>query len=84
MKSTISTIASLLGVFVLSGCGHYDPPPSNALDVTCDTGGRHGPTGVMDYSCIDGDGEERLRPRGLHEVIEGGEITLPDSDSDPS
>ena len=69
-----------LSALALNACGHYEPPPSNALDVNCDTGGRHGPSGPMDWQCVDGDGEERLRPQGLHEVIKGGEITYPDPD----
>ncbi|MGJ3231450.1 MAG: hypothetical protein ACFE0P_06610 [Oceanicaulis sp.] len=49
-----------------------EPPPDHALSaVTCDTGGRHGPTGVMDWTCVDGDGERRLPVRSLHEVIDG-------------
>ena len=58
----------------LSACAGAEPPPSQALNVNCDTGGRHGPTGVLDWHCIDGDGEERLRPQPLHEVIEGAPI----------
>ena len=73
-------LISLSLAMTLSACGSYEPPPSHALDVTCDTGGRHGPSGVMDYQCVDGDGEERLRPQGLHEVIQGGEIVSPDKD----
>ncbi len=59
---------------LLSACAGYEPPPREALNTTCDTGGRHGPTGIMDWHCIDGDGEERLRPEPLHEVIEGAPI----------
>lgn len=66
--------AFVLAPLLLAGCGTYEPPPPHALDVTCDTGGRHGPTGVMDWSCVDGDGEQRLRPQSLHEVIEGAPI----------
>ncbi|TGY88390.1 hypothetical protein E5163_11255 [Marinicauda algicola] len=66
--------AGLLVLPALAACGHGEPPPSNALDVACAPGGRHGPTGVMDWTCIDGDGEQRLRPRSLHEVIEGDEL----------
>lgn len=59
---------------VVSACANSEPPPREALNVTCDTGGRHGPSGVLDYRCIDGDGEERLPPQSLHEVIEGAPI----------
>ncbi len=59
---------------MLTACAGTERPPQAALDVRCDTGGRHGPSGVMDWRCVDGDGEERLRPRSLHEVIEGAPI----------
>jgi hypothetical protein len=59
----------------LTACASAEERPTQAaLDVTCDTGGRHGPSGILDYRCVDGDGEERLRPRSLHEVIEGAPI----------
>lgn len=49
-----------------------DPPPGDALNsVSCDTGGRHGPTGVMDWTCVDHDGQRRTPVRSLHEVIDG-------------
>ena len=64
----------------LAGCANADRPTQAALDLQCDTGGRHGPSGVMDWRCVDGDGEERLRPRSLHEVIEGAPIDEADSD----
>ena len=64
-------ILSLAGSLVLSACGTADPPPREALNVTCEPGGRHGPSGVMDWTCIDGDGQRRLPVRSLHEVIEG-------------
>jgi hypothetical protein len=51
---------------------HGAAPPGYALnDVRCDTGGRHGPSGVMDWRCTDGDGVDRLPVRSLHEVIDG-------------
>jgi len=59
---------------LVSACASSEPPPREALNVTCDTGGRHGPSGILDYRCVDGDGEERLRPQSLHEVIEGAPI----------
>ena len=59
---------------LLAACGGTKPPAQAALDIRCDTGGRHGPTGVLDWRCVDGDGEERLRPKPLHEVIEGAPI----------
>jgi hypothetical protein len=62
----------------LTACAGYEPPPAEALNVTCDTGGRHGPSGVLDWRCVDGDGEERLRPQSLHEVIEGAPIETED------
>lgn len=56
----------------LAACAGAEPPPGHALnDVRCDTGGRHGPTGVMDWTCVDGDGVRRLPVRSLHEVIDG-------------
>jgi len=72
-------IRILLGgaaALMLAGCGSTpdwaDPPPPEALsNVSCDTGGRHGATGVMDWRCTDGDGVERLPVRSLHEVIDG-------------
>jgi hypothetical protein len=67
-------LAALFSVPLLSACANTEPPPREALNVTCDTGGRHGPSGILDYRCIDGDGEERLRPQSLHEVIEGAPI----------
>jgi hypothetical protein len=69
--------ACLAAIFMLpliSACGTTEPPPREAVNVTCDTGGRHGPSGILDYRCIDGDGEERLRPQSLHGVIEGAPI----------
>jgi len=52
--------------------GYAAAPPGYALDtVSCDTGGRHGPSGVLDWRCTDGDGVERLPVRSLHEVIDG-------------
>ena len=63
-------LLSLAGSLALTACGTADPPPG-ALNVTCEPGGRHGPSGVMDWTCIDGDGEQRLPVRSLHEVIEG-------------
>ena len=71
---TFKTRTALAGVpilLLLASCAGAEPPPSHALEVTCDTGGRHGPTGVLDWTCIDGDGEQRLPVRSLHEVIEG-------------
>ena len=68
---SLSTLASVPALLLLTSCACYEPPPSHALDVTCDTGGRHGPTGVMDWTCIDGDGEHRIPVQSLHEVIEG-------------
>ncbi|MCP2669848.1 hypothetical protein NHF40_02750 [Maricaulaceae bacterium EIL42A08] len=73
---TLSTLVSLPALLLLASCAGAEPPPSHALDVTCDTGGRHGPSGVMDWTCIDGDGERRLPVRSLHEIIEGA----PDDD----
>ena len=66
---------------ILTACANNDRPPQTALDVSCDTGGRHGPSGIMDWRCVDGDGEERLRPRSLHEVIEGAPIEKDEGDS---
>lgn len=64
-----------LFTLVLSACSSWEPgqpPPPEALSgVSCDTGGRHGPSGVMDWRCTDGDGVERLPVRSLHEVIDG-------------
>jgi hypothetical protein len=65
-----------LMALALSACaggeGYGEPPPGYALnDVSCDTGGRHGPSGVMDWRCTDGDGVDRLPVRSLHEVIDG-------------
>ena len=70
MKLKAIAIAALT-LPALASCAGYEPPPGHALNVTCDTGGRHGPTGIMDWHCVDGDGEERLRPQPLHEVIKG-------------
>jgi hypothetical protein len=67
-------ILSLLSLLALTACGTAEPPPREALNVTCEPGGRHGPTGVMDWTCTDGDGEQRLPVRSLHEVIEGAPI----------
>lgn len=62
-----------LAVSACAGEARYDAaPPGYALnDVSCDTGGRHGPSGVMDWRCTDGDGVDRLPVRSLHEVIDG-------------
>ena len=73
---TLSALVGVPALLLLAGCAGYEPPPSHALDVTCDTGGRHGPSGVMDWTCVDGDGEQRLPVRSLHEIIEGA----PDDD----
>lgn len=67
-------ILSLILLFLLAACGTYEPPPANSLDVSCEAGGRHGPSGVMDWTCTDGDGEQRLPVRSLHEVIEGAPL----------
>ncbi len=69
----------LVATGTLAGCTTANPPPAEALNVSCEPGGRHGPTGVLDYHCIDGDGEERLRPKPLHEVIAGAPIDTDDS-----
>lgn len=77
MKRTLWTAPGLLVMALgLSGCagqpGFGEPPPGYALnEVRCDTGGRHGPSGVMDWRCTDGDAVERLPVRSLHEVIDG-------------
>ncbi|MFW6413488.1 MAG: hypothetical protein ACOC0V_05075 [Oceanicaulis sp.] len=70
MKTRLALICLPL---LLAACESYEPnpPPAEALNVTCDTGGRHGPSGVMDWRCVDGDGVERLPVRSLHEVIDG-------------
>lgn len=70
MKTSMM-IAALTALPLLAACGHYDPPPMAALDTDCFAGARHGPTGAMDWTCIDGDGEQRLRPVSLHKVIKG-------------
>lgn len=67
-------VLPLAGLMMLAGCGTAEPPPREALNVTCEPGGRHGPTGVMDWTCVDGDGEQRLPVRSLHEIIEGAPI----------
>ena len=67
MRTLLLSVSFLL----LAACGHGDPPPPYALDRTCDTGGRHGPSGVMDYACVDGDGVQRLPVESLHRVIAG-------------
>ena len=72
------TSAVLFAAFALTACGGTEPPTQAALDVTCDTGGRHDASGVLDWRCVDGDGEERLRPRSLHEVIEGAPLEKQD------
>jgi hypothetical protein len=74
-----AVLTTLFTLPLVSACANTEPPPREALNVACDTGGRHGPSGILDYRCIDGDGEERLRPRSLHEVIEGAPI---DKDAD--
>ena len=61
-------------VLLTAACGTAEPPPREALDVTCAPGGRHGPTGVLDWSCIDGDGEQSLPVQSLHEVIKGAPV----------
>lgn len=68
-----------LSLTALAACGSYEPPPPEALNVTCEPGGRHGPTGVMDWTCTDGDGEQRLPVRSLHEVIEGAPLETGES-----
>ena len=67
------TIKILLAAFappVTAASGTTDPPPG-ALNVTGEPGGRHGPSVVMDWTCIDGDGQRRQPVRSLQEVIEG-------------
>lgn len=68
----LGVIAGLL--LTLTACATGEPAPAEALNVSCEPGGRHGPTGVMDWSCLDGEGEQRLPVRSLHEVIEGAEV----------
>lgn len=69
MKRIVIIIALALGA---GACAGAEPPPAEALSrVSCDTGGRHGPSGIMDWRCTDGDGVERLPVRSLHEVIDG-------------
>lgn len=70
MKFVLTPLAALS----LCACGTTEPPPPEALNVTCEPGGRHGPTGVMDWTCTDGDGEQRLPVRSLHEVIQGAPL----------
>ncbi len=72
MKTTCVIAALILPA--LAACGSYEPPPPEALNVTCEPGGRHGPTGELDWSCIDGDGEQRLPVQSLHEVIKGAPL----------
>lgn len=67
-------LVCVLSPLALAACGTHEPPPPEALDYACDTGGRHGPTGVMDWTCTGADGERRLPVRSLHEVIEGAPI----------
>ena len=76
-----NTLALITASAMLAACANAERPTQAALDVQCDTGGRHGPSGVMDWRCVDGDGEERLRPRSLHEVIEGAPIGDKEDDS---
>ncbi|MCR9128679.1 MAG: hypothetical protein NXI12_04095 [Alphaproteobacteria bacterium] len=72
-------LLAALSLSALAACGSYEPPPPEALNVTCEPGGRHGPTGVMDWTCTDGDGEQRLPVRSLHEVIEGAPLETGES-----
>lgn len=72
---TIERALILAAATALTACASAEERPTQAaLEVSCDTGGRHGPTGVMDWRCVDGDGEERLPVRSLHEVIEGAPL----------
>lgn len=75
------TLTAMLGVCAaLAACAPNprNAPPPEALNRTCGPGGGHGATGVMDWHCIDGDGEERLRPQPLTRVIRGDRLPDPD------
>lgn len=72
-----------IGFLGLSACAGIDAPAEEVLDVQCDTGGRHGPTGVMDWRCVDGDGVQRTRTESLHRIIEGAPIESGDAQDTP-
>ena len=77
VTQTVTRAAAGLTALTLGACAGAEPPPPEALAVTCEPGGRHGATGVMDWVCTDGDGERRLPVRSLHEVIEGAPLGTP-------
>jgi len=70
MKPALKLAA--LGACCLALCACANRPPAHALDRTCEMGGRHGATGVLEHRCIDGDGVIRERPEPIHRVISGG------------
>ncbi|AZU03923.1 hypothetical protein X907_1390 [Glycocaulis alkaliphilus] len=70
MKPALKLAVLALGVLALGACANR--PPAHALDRDCEMGGRHGPTGVLEYQCTDGDGVVRERPQPIHRVISGG------------
>lgn len=64
--------SAALATCLLAASACANRPPAHALDRQCETGGRHGPTGVLEERCVDGDGVERERPTPLHRLIRGG------------
>lgn len=78
-----SHLASAALALLLAACNTNpdNVPPPEALNRTCGPGGGHGPTGVMDWHCVDGDGVERLRPQPLTRVIRGDPLPA-DQDED--
>ncbi len=69
MKSALKLAILGVGLLTLGACANR--PPVHALDRTCEMGGRHGASGILEHQCTDGDGVVRERPQPIHRVISG-------------
>lgn len=76
MTCRYATLTAIIAIATLAACAPNprNIPPPEALNRTCGPGGGHGPSGVLDWHCVDGDGEERLRPQPLTRVIRGDRL----------
>lgn len=71
-RSRLALKSGALAACLLAVSACANRPPENALNRQCDMGGRHGPTGILEYRCTDGDGEVRQRAIPIHRLLRGG------------